>query len=43
MHAPFEDIRRTLELAGRFMPFEEGGFLDEAYRLFLDDKEENAD
>ncbi|RNL86691.1 hypothetical protein ED312_11195 [Sinomicrobium pectinilyticum] len=33
---PFEDIRRTLELASKLMPFEEGEFLDEVYRLLAE-------
>ncbi|QLE00928.1 hypothetical protein HX109_04870 [Galbibacter sp. BG1] len=31
------DIRRTLELANSLLPFEEGEFLDESYRLFKED------
>ena len=29
------DIRKTLELANQLLPFEEGEFLDEAYKLFI--------
>lgn len=32
---PEMDIRRTLELANQLLPFEEGEFLDEAYRVFV--------
>lgn len=29
------DIRKTLELASKLLPFDEGEFLDEAYRLLV--------
>jgi len=29
------DIRITLELANQLLPFEEGEFLDEAYKIFI--------
>lgn len=29
------DIRKTLELANKLLPFEEGEFLDEAFRLLV--------
>ena len=32
------DIRRTLELANNLLPFEEGEFLDESYRLLKKEK-----
>ncbi|WP_339701596.1 hypothetical protein [uncultured Roseivirga sp.] len=35
---PGLDIRKTLELANKLLPFDEGEFLDEAYGLFVQNK-----
>ncbi|SFG00118.1 hypothetical protein SAMN04488033_11956 [Salegentibacter agarivorans] len=36
---PEESIRKSLELVVQLLPFEEGEFLDEAYRMFKRDPE----